>query len=63
MPSFLCRYGGDEFIIIIHPVEIEETKQLIAEIQDEIDRNEGKFPLSISAGYDTLGTVDNSAHW
>lgn len=60
MPSFLCRYGGDEFIIIIHPLEIEETGRLIEEIRDEIDRQEGAFPLSVSAGYDTLGDIPDT---
>lgn len=60
MPSFLCRYGGDEFIIIIHPAEMVETTRLIQEIRDEIDRNEGMFPLSVSAGYDTLCDIHDT---
>ena len=42
MPSFLCRYGGDEFILIIHPVKMEETAELITEIRDEIVRTQGR---------------------
>ena len=60
MPSFLCRYGGDEFLLIIHPTAIEEAGQLILEIREEIDRREKEFPLSVSAGYDTLGNTDDT---
>ena len=60
MPSFLCRYGGDEFILIIHPVQLEETGQLIDEIRGEIKRTQGQYPVSVSAGYDTLSDVDDS---
>ncbi len=60
MPSFLCRYGGDEFIIIIHPTEMGETVRLIAEIREEIDRGERAFPLSVSAGYDALKDIHDT---
>lgn len=60
MPSFLCRYGGDEFIIIVHPAELEETERLIAEIRDEVDREEGSYTLSVSAGYDLLKDINDS---
>ena len=54
MPSFLCRYGGDEFILILHPVEVGETDQLLREIYAEIQKDNRAYPLSISAGYDVL---------
>ena len=54
MPSFLCRYGGDEFILILHPVNVEETDRLIGEIHAEIQKEKCEYPLSISAGYDVL---------
>ena len=62
MPSFLCRYGGDEFILIIHPVFHEETDKLISEIRDEIKGVvcDAPFPLSISIGYDELLGEDDS---
>ena len=59
MPSFLCRYGGDEFILIIHPEAAEETGRLIGEIREEIGRKEGPCAISVSAGYDTLGEDDS----
>ena len=62
MPSFLSRYGGDEFILILHPVRMEEADRLIDEIRDEIARAEHDAPytLSISVGYDQLGGVQDS---
>ena len=52
MPSFLCRYGGDEFILIAHPYEMKEIDGLISEMRDEINRQSTKYPVSVSAGYD-----------
>lgn len=62
MPSFLSRYGGDEFILIIHPVKLEEADQLIREIRSEIAQAEHDAPyaLTISVGYDQLGGVQDS---
>ncbi|MBR4472240.1 MAG: GGDEF domain-containing protein [Oscillospiraceae bacterium] len=54
MPSFLCRYGGDEFILILHPVNVEETGQFLEEVRTEIRKDNCAYPLSISAGYDVL---------
>ena len=60
MPSFLCRYGGDEFIIITHPAKSGETEELISDIRSVIDREEGRYPLSVSAGFDTLLDAQDS---
>lgn len=54
MPSFLCRYGGDEFILIVHPADVGEMDQLIQEIRTEIQKEKCAYPLSISAGYEVL---------
>ena len=56
MPCFLGRYGGDEFIFIIHPVAMEEAEALICEIREEIDRRVGDCPcpIAVSAGCDQL---------
>jgi len=54
MPSFLCRYGGDEFLLILHPVLPEEVEELISEIREELDRQENTHHLKISAGYAEL---------
>ncbi|MBR5742042.1 MAG: GGDEF domain-containing protein [Firmicutes bacterium] len=58
MPSFLGRYGGDEFILIAHPVSEKEMEPLIAEMRAELDRtcreNELPYRLSIGVGCDEL---------
>ena len=54
MPSFLCRYGGVEFIMIVHPEKAEEVKQLLSEIRGEVQRHETPYHLGVSAGYDEL---------
>lgn len=59
-PSFLCRYGGDEFILILHPEAKEEVDRLIAEIREEISRHEMPYAISISAGYDELMSGEDS---
>lgn len=60
MPSFLCRYGGDEFILIVHPAALEEVEELIREIRTEIDRQGVDHLLSISAGYDELQGAEDT---
>ena len=56
MPMFLGRYGGDEFILIIHPAEQSEVDQLIQEIRDEVaaETKDLQYPVGVSIGYDTL---------
>ena len=54
-PSFLGRYGGDEFILILHPETKGEVDRLIEEIRKEVESKCGApYRLSISAGYDEL---------
>lgn len=36
-PTFAARYGGDEFILIVHPVDAGEVDALIAELRAQID--------------------------
>ena len=62
IPSFLGRYGGDEFILIVHPEKQEEVEQLIADIRQEIARScDTAYRLSVSAGCDELlGGEDTS---
>ncbi|MBQ4514629.1 MAG: GGDEF domain-containing protein [Anaerolineaceae bacterium] len=61
IPAFMGRYGGDEFILIIHPVKMEETIQLINEFRNEIDKHEKEkpYPLTVSIGYDKLEGQDS----
>lgn len=58
IPSFLGRYGGDEFILIAHPEIKEEIDQLIRVTREEIRQEcaDSGIPylLFVSAGYDEL---------
>lgn len=58
MPLFLSRYGGDEFVIIAHPVSEEEITKLVRNIRGEIESQcitQGKpYILSLGVGYDKL---------
>ena len=62
MPMFLGRYGGDEFILIIHPTDPAETDQLIQEIRKEVaeETKDMPYPIGISIGYDTLGKEEKT---
>lgn len=57
-PIFLARYGGDEFILIVHPASGGEIAPLVGEIREQIQaacRSCGApYVLSISAGYSAL---------
>lgn len=59
-PSFLCRYGGDEFILIVHPVIADEAEDLIRDIRAELKSQNTEYPLCISAGYDELRGPEDS---
>ena len=58
MPVFLSRFGGDEFLLIAHPLREEELKELVDDIRREIDRKckeeNTPYQLSVSVGYDEL---------
>jgi len=63
-PMFLARYGGDEFILIVHPVDEGEIAPLIREIREQIQtacRSCGApYVLSIGAGYSALSSGEDS---
>ena len=54
MPSFLGRYGGDEFILIAHPSGEESMERIIGEIREEVARHEAPYAIAVSAGSDEL---------
>lgn len=54
MPMFAGRYGGDEFILIMHPHQIEETEDIIREIKEAFSMYQAPYKLSVSVGYDEL---------
>ena len=58
MPMFLGRYGGDEFILIVHPAEYDELKILTENIRTNVrercKREERPYIISVGIGYDEL---------
>ena len=58
MPLFLGRYGGDEFILVAHPVEKDEIDQLISDIRAQIEMQcqaqKTPYILSVGVGYEEL---------
>ena len=60
IPSFACRYGGDEFLLILHPIRISEVEQLIASIRETLAPVKTPYTLSVSAGYDVLRDSSDS---
>lgn len=64
MPMFLARYGGDEFIIIAHPVQEDEVVALIGEIRDQIKSackaGDTPYDIRIGAGYSELSGEGDS---
>ena len=57
-PMFLARFGGDEFILIVHPTEAEMIDRLIGDIHEQLAatcREAGTpYTLDTSAGYSQL---------
>ena len=64
MPSFLGRYGGDEFIFIAHTNDENEIEKMISEIRSQIDSEsvaeDTPYTISVGIGYDfVLGEHDS----
>ena len=58
MPMFISRYGGDEFVLIVHPETEAELEPMIKAIRKNIETRcrllKTPYVLSIGAGYDML---------
>ena len=58
MPMFLGRYGGDEFVMIAHPVREEEMQKIVTDIRENVkdrcERNQKAYLISVGIGYDEL---------
>jgi diguanylate cyclase (GGDEF)-like protein len=65
MPGFIGRFGGDEFIMIMHPVAEEDMKKLEVNIRFCVHKDcvtsKLPFTITIGIGYDklTFGNGDN----
>ena len=55
---FIGRYGGDEFLCIVHDYKEEMIQRLIKDIKKEVDefnQKEGKFQIQYACGYEYAG--------
>ncbi|MBP5607550.1 MAG: GGDEF domain-containing protein [Lachnospiraceae bacterium] len=64
IPIFLGRYGGDEFVMIVHPLDEKELNGLVTEIRKSIKEkclsNEKPYILSTGIGYDEYSQGEES---
>ncbi len=49
--DFICRYGGDEFIILHNSKKGEDCSVLISRIDSILSENKLEYPLSVSVGF------------
>ncbi|MBP5177272.1 MAG: diguanylate cyclase [Clostridia bacterium] len=58
LPIFLCRYGGDEFVMVVHPSTDIELEGLIKDVRESVFAScsgENKpYGISVGIGYDQL---------
>lgn len=63
-PMFAARYGGDEFILIVHPAEAGEVEALIGEIRGQIEaicrEKATPYTVVIGAGCDELADAGDT---
>lgn len=63
--TFLARYGGDEFVIILHCVSEETAKNLKIKIKDAFEENNRvsfeEYQLTLSVGYRMFLTSDGES--
>lgn len=63
-PSFLCRYGGDEFLLILHPTEESEVDAVANNIREAVlegcKKRNTPYLFTVGIGYDKfLGEEDS----
>lgn len=65
MPIFLARYGGDEFIMIVHPVDSSELDTLIENIRGSIiekcEKENKPYRIQVGIGFDKLEKGEQDA--
>ena len=58
MPTFIARYGGDEFVLIVYADSGSDVSTIISDIRGSIDgeckSNDKPYSLSVSGGFDKL---------
>ena len=58
MPLFMSRYGGDEFVLIVHPDSGQALEPLISQLRERIGfrcrQQEKPYELTVGVGFDEL---------
>ena len=56
--DFVCRYGGDEFIVMVEVRDRSELERVVTRIRANVERYNGEnrmpFQMSLSLGYDVF---------
>lgn len=63
--DFIARYGGDEFVVVMHVRNREEMSDVITKLRKNLrdfnDQNLRPYPLSFSIGYDLFHPESGNA--
>jgi diguanylate cyclase (GGDEF)-like protein/PAS domain S-box-containing protein len=60
----ICRWGGDEFILISSDITLENMKDLAGKLRRSVERKllENDFDVTISVGISSVGSLDDAAN-
>ena len=65
IPIFLARYGGDEFILIVHPADENELNTLIENIRlsiiEKCEKENKPYRMQVGIGLDKLNKEEQDA--
>ena len=66
MPLFLSRYGGDEFILLVHPDETQDPEKVISDIRSCLEEeciSKGlPYRITVAAGCEELAEENDTFH-
>lgn len=48
--DIICRYAGDEFVVILSDTDIDKVKKIAEKIREEVEKARFKWPMTVSIG-------------